>query len=101
MEYKDYYKVLGVPRTASQAEIRKAFRKLAREHHPDVKPGDEAAERRLKDVNEANGVLSPPDKRKQYDTLRAKWGAFSRAGAPDGGGAFAPGGPLAACGGRC
>ena len=67
MEYQDYYAVLGVPRTASQAEIKKAFRKLARQHHPDAKPGDTAAERQFKEVNEANAVLSDPDKRKQYD----------------------------------
>ena len=60
MEYKDYYKTLGVPRTATQAEIKKAFRKLARQHHPDVKPGDKTAEARFKDVNEANEVLSDP-----------------------------------------
>jgi len=81
MEYKDYYAVLGVPRTASQAEIKKAYRKLARQHHPDAKPGDAAAERRFKDVNEANAVLSDPEKRKQYDALGENWEAFSRAGA--------------------
>lgn len=79
MEYKDYYAVLGVPRTASQAEIKKAFRKLARQHHPDAKPGDTAAERRFKEVNEANEVLGDPDKRKQYDELGANWEAISRA----------------------
>ena len=67
LEYQDYYAVLGVPRTASQAEIKKAFRKLARQHHPDAQPGDKAAEQRFKDVNEANEVLSDPDKRKRYD----------------------------------
>ncbi len=81
MEYKDYYAVLGVPRTASQTEIKKAYRKLAREHHPDAKPGDTASERRFKDVNEANAVLSDPEKRKQYDALGANWETFSRAGA--------------------
>ncbi len=85
MEYKDYYAVLGVPRTASQTEIKKAYRKLAREHHPDAKPGDSASERRFKDVNEANAVLSDPQKRKQYDALGANWEAFSRAGAGAGG----------------
>ena len=70
MEYRDYYEILGVPRSATQAEIKKAFRKLAREHHPDRKPGDKTAERRFKDVNEANDVLSDPDKRKQYDDPR-------------------------------
>jgi curved DNA-binding protein len=79
LEYKDYYAVLGVPRTASQADIKKAFRKLARQHHPDAKPGDTAAERRFKEVNEANEVLSDPAKRKQYDELGANWEAISRA----------------------
>jgi curved DNA-binding protein len=89
MEYKDYYAVLGVPRTASQTEIKKAYRKLAREHHPDAKPGDTASERRFKDVNEANAVLSDPEKRKQYDALGANWETFSRAGAGAGGNPFA------------
>lgn len=81
MDYKDYYAVLGVPRTASQAEIKKAFRKLARQHHPDTKPGDAAAERRFKDVNEANAVLSDPDKRGLYDRLGADWESYAKAGA--------------------
>ena len=76
MEYRDYYQTLGVPRTASAAEIKKAFRKLAREHHPDVKPGDTAAERRFKDVNEAYTVLSDPEKRKLYDQVGSNWEAF-------------------------
>jgi curved DNA-binding protein len=94
MEYKDYYKILGVPRTASQAEIKKAFRKLAREHHPDHKPGDKTAERRFKDINEANAVLSDSKKRKQYDTLGANWEAFSQAGSQAGVDPFGPGGPF-------
>jgi curved DNA-binding protein len=103
MEYKDYYKILGVPKTASQAEIKKAFRKLARQHHPDVNKGDTAAEQRFKDVNEANAVLGDPEKRKQYDALGANGEAFARAGAGAGarGGAdpFGPGGPFAGFGG--
>jgi curved DNA-binding protein len=96
LEYKDYYAVLGVPRTASQAEIKKAFRKLARQHHPDAKPGDSAAEQRFKEVNEANEVLGDPDKRKQYDELGANWEAISRA-RPAGAASGAPaGGPFAA-----
>jgi curved DNA-binding protein len=91
MDYKDYYAVLGVPKTASQADIKKAFRKLARQHHPDAKPGDTAAERKFKEVNEANEVLSDPAKRKQYDDLGANWEAISRARAA-GGPAGAPGG---------
>jgi curved DNA-binding protein len=79
VDYKDYYAVLGVPRTASQADIKKAFRKLARQHHPDAKPGDAAAERTFKEVNEANEVLSDPAKRKQYDELGRNWEQMSRA----------------------
>jgi curved DNA-binding protein len=98
MDYRDYYEILGVPRSASQADIKKAFRKLAREHHPDRNPGDKAAERRFKDVNEANAVLSDPDKRKQYDLLGANWEQVQRGGR---GGAdpFGPGGPFAGFGG--
>jgi len=93
MDYKDYYAVLGVPRTASQTEIKKAFRKLAREHHPDTKGGDAAAEVRFKEVNEANAVLSDPDKRALYDRLGADWQSYARAGAsaPAGAGARAGG----------
>src|SRR5260221_44557 len=98
LEYKDYYAVLGVPRTASPAEIKKAYRKLARQHHPDAKPGDTASERRFKEVNEANEVLGDPDKRRQYDELGANWEQISRAraaaGAAGGGSPFGgPGGP--------
>jgi len=89
MDYKDYYAVLGIPRTASEKEIKKAFRKLAREHHPDVKGGDAAAEKRFKEVNEANAVLSDPDKRALYDRLGSDWEAYARAGAGAGAGARA------------
>src|SRR5215212_8765054 len=81
MEVQDYYKTLGVPRTASQAEIKKAFRKLARESHPDKHPGDAAAERRFKDINEAHAVLSDPSKREKYDRFGRDWEAYARAGA--------------------
>ena len=84
MEFQDYYAVLGVPRTASPAEIKKAYRKLARQHHPDTNTGDSEAERRFKAVNEANAVLSDPDKRALYDRLGKDWEAYARAGATAG-----------------
>ena len=71
---KDYYKVLGVSKDAKPAEIKKAFRKIARENHPDQHPGDKAAETRFKDVSEANDILSDPDKRKEYDEARSLFG---------------------------
>jgi len=73
VEFQDYYQTLGVPRSASQAEIKKAFRKLARESHPDKHPGDKAAEGRFKAVNEANAVLSDPAKREKYDRFGRDW----------------------------
>ena len=97
MEYRDYYDILGVPRSASQADIKKAFRKLARAHHPDRNQGDKSAEKRFKDLNEANTVLSDPEKRKQYDALGANWEQYQRAGGGRAGGTdpFGPGGPFA------
>jgi molecular chaperone DnaJ len=64
---RDYYEILGIKKGASEAEIKKAFRKLARKYHPDVNPGDKAAEQKFKEMNEANEILSDPKKRKQYD----------------------------------
>ena len=84
MEYKDYYATLGLPKTASQAEIKKAYRKLARELHPDTNK-DPAAEKRFKEANEAHAVLSDPEKRKQYDELGANWQAYQQAGFGSGG----------------
>lgn len=84
MEYKDYYAILGVPKTASQAEIKKAYRKLARELHPDTNK-DPAAEKRFKDANEAQAVLTDAEKRKQYDELGANWQAYQQAGYGSGG----------------
>ena len=80
MEYRDYYEVLGVPKSASQADIKKAFRRLAKQHHPDSNPGDADAEKRFKDVNEAHAVLSDPEKRKRYDELGSNWQAYQQAG---------------------
>ncbi|HYL41456.1 MAG TPA: DnaJ domain-containing protein, partial [Candidatus Binatus sp.] len=102
VEFQDYYKTLGVAKTASQAEIKKAYRKLAREWHPDRRPGDTAAERRFKELNEANAVLSDPSKREKYDRFGRDWEAYARAGAAAGaaghGDPFGPGGPFAAYG---
>jgi DnaJ-class molecular chaperone len=95
MEFKDYYATLGVPKTASDKEIKQAFRKLARKHHPDVNPNDKAAEAKFKEINEANEVLGDPEKRKKYDELGANWRMYEQAqqqgqpypgGSPFGGG---------------
>lgn len=84
MEFKDYYKTLGVSSSASEKEIKAAYRKLARKYHPDVNPGDKAAEEKFKDISEAYEVLSDPEKRKRYDELGANWDHYSRASASQG-----------------
>ena len=84
MDYKDYYAILGIPKTATQAEIKKAYRKLARELHPDTNK-DPGAEKRFKEANEAHAVLADPEKRKQYDELGANWQAYQNTGYGSGG----------------
>ena len=91
MDFKDYYTTLGVTKTASEKEIKQAFRKLARKHHPDVNPGDKGAEAKFKEVNEANEVLSDSAKRKKYDELGANWRAYENARPPQGGQPFGQG----------
>lgn len=80
MEYKDYYKILGVEKNATQAEIKNSFRKLAKKYHPDKTKGDKAAEQKFKEVNEANEVLSDPEKRKKYDQLGDQWKYYQQSG---------------------
>jgi len=80
MEYKDYYKILGVERNADADTIKKAFRKLARKYHPDLNKGDKKAEERFKEMNEANDVLSDPEKRKVYDQLGSNYQQYRQQG---------------------
>jgi curved DNA-binding protein len=90
MDFKDYYSTLGVSKTANDKEIKQAFRKLARKYHPDVNPGDKAAEAKFKEVNEANEVLADPEKRKKYDELGANWRMYEQAGSGARSGAGGP-----------
>ena len=99
MDYKDYYKILGVSKTASQDEIKKAYRKLAVKYHPDKNPGDKVAEGKFKEANEANEVLSKPDKRKQYDELGENWQNYQQAGSYANQGGGRPGGGRRSSGG--
>jgi len=80
MEYKDYYKILGVEKTATQDEIKKAYRKLAMKHHPDRNAGKKSSEEKFKEITEANEVLSDPEKRKKYDTLGSNWNQYQHTG---------------------
>ena len=87
---KDFYAILGVSRDASEEDIKKAYRKLARKHHPDKNPGDDAAEQKFKDVAEAHSVLADKEQREQYDAVRAMGSGarFSGGPGPGGGGGF-------------
>jgi curved DNA-binding protein len=89
VDFRDYYATLGVAKTATDKEIKQAFRKLARKHHPDVNPGDKAAEAKFKEINEAHEVLSDPEKRRKYDELGANWRMYEQAQA-QGAGAGSP-----------
>jgi len=73
MDFIDYYKILELPKTASEADIKSAYRKLARKYHPDVNPNNKEAEKKFKEINEANEVLSDPEKRKKYDAYGKDW----------------------------
>ena len=92
--FRDYYEVLGVPRTATAKEIHQAFRKLARKHHPDVNPNDSSAAEKFKEINEAHEVLGDPDKRRKYDELGPDWEHYEewvKAGRPPRGGGASQG----------
>lgn len=98
VQYKDYYQILGVPRTASDADIKKSFRKLAREFHPDVAKDKKKAEEKFKEINEAYEVLGDAAKRKKYDELGANWKSGAEFRPPPGYGGFGGGQPFS--GGR-
>src|SRR5262250_3704499 len=100
VEFRDYYKVLGVERTATEDEIRKSFRKLAREYHPDVAKNKKVAEEKFKEINEAYEVLSDPAKRKKYDELGPNWRAGAEFRPPEGWESFVGGRERAGRGAR-
>ncbi len=85
MDYRDYYKILELDKTATEADIKRAYRRLARKHHPDVNAGDKKAEERFKEINEAYEVLSDPDRRSKYDKLGSRYHEWQRRGGTPGG----------------
>jgi len=82
MDYKDYYQILGVDRKADEAEIKKAYRNLAKKHHPDKNPGNKAAEQKFKEINEAYEVLKDPQKRSRYEQVGSSYSQWQQNGAP-------------------
>ena len=98
VQYKDYYEILGVPRSASEGDIKKAFRKLAREYHPDVAKDKKKAEEKFKEINEAYEVLGDPAKRKKYDELGANWKSGAEFRPPPGWDGFGGGQPFSRSG---
>ncbi|MEJ2618561.1 MAG: DnaJ domain-containing protein, partial [Ignavibacteriaceae bacterium] len=81
MEFKDYYKILGIEKSATDADIQKAYRDLAKQYHPDKNPGNKTAEEKFKEISEAYEVLKDPEKRKKYDQLGSNWRQYQNAGA--------------------
>src|SRR3954466_12658686 len=90
MDFKDYYATLGVNKSSTDKEIKQAYRKLARKHHPDVNPGDKNAEGRFKEINEAYEVLGDPENRKKYDELGSNWKMYEQSEGGQGAGAGSP-----------